>query len=84
MVLEDANAIRILGYLADRYRPVSSEWVDASDIASALGIEPDAVDQLFDGLRASGLVEMSLPDEEHESSAAIITVKGLLDLGRAP
>lgn len=77
-------AERILAYLGDQYRPVQSDWVETLEIASALRVEAAEVDARCQSLAARGLVELSPPDEENESYAAIITTKGLLAIGRVP
>lgn len=80
----DSVASHVLNYLADQYRPVSSEWVDTPAIAGATGIDEPRIDRRLAHLAVQGLIELSSPDEEFESYAAVITVKGLRALGRAP
>ena len=80
----DSVASYVLNYLADQYRPVSSEWVDTSAIASAIGVDEPRINERLERLVVQGLIELSSPDEEFESYAAVITVKGLRALGRAP
>lgn len=80
----DPETLRVLTYLADRYRPVSSDWVETQSIAGALGLPIGEINSRCQMLIAQGLIELSPPDEEHESYAAIVTTKGLRLLGRGP
>lgn len=80
----DGLSERVLEYLADRYRPVSSDWVETQAIAQSFGIDASEVDARCQALIARGFIELSPPDEENLGSAAIITNKGLLAIGRAP
>ena len=84
MVLEDSVAVRVLTYLADKYRPVTSDWVDVSEIADAIGISADDVLRRCERLLERALVETAPADAENDSPAALITVKGLLAVGRVP
>jgi hypothetical protein len=74
----------ILYFLAERYLPVMSDWVDVSEIAGALGLPIEEVERYTAELQEHALIETAPPDEEHASAAAIITVKGLLAIGRLP
>jgi DNA-binding MarR family transcriptional regulator len=84
MVLDDPIMGRVLIYLADRYRPVTSDWVDMSEIARALGLSTDDVVARCQRLLEQAFVETAPADAENESPAALITVKGLLAVGRVP
>lgn len=84
MVTEDPLALRVLAYLASKYRPVLSEWVEVPEIAAALALPEGEVEARCQRLLERGLVETSPPDDENESAAALITVKGLLAIGRVP
>ncbi len=84
MVLDDALALRILTFLAGRYLPVMSNWVETPEIATALAVSAEDVEQRLEPLLWQGLIELSLADEENEQPAALITVKGLLAIGRVP
>lgn len=84
MVVEDRLTLRILSYLADRYRPVTSELVDLAEIASVLGAPMPDIELRCRHLVEQTLVEIALPDAENENAAAVITVKGLLAIGRVP
>jgi DNA-binding transcriptional ArsR family regulator len=83
-MLNDPIAVRVLTYLADKYRPVTSDWVDVSEIATAIGISADSVAARCERLLEQALVETAPADAENESPAALITVKGLLAIGRVP
>jgi hypothetical protein len=80
----DPLSLRILDFLAERYLPVMSDWVDVSAIAESLGVPAEEIERRCAGLQAQALVELAPPDEEHSSAAALITVKGLLAVGRVP
>lgn len=80
----DPLSDRILAYLADQYRPVSSEWVETAAVAQALGVERGEVNARCMLLVGQGLIELSPPDDENEGYAAIITNRGLLSIGRVP
>jgi hypothetical protein len=82
----DDNSIElgVLTYLADNYRPVMSEWIEAVELATALSLPIESVEACCAQLQQRGLIEMSPPDEENEHAAALITVKGLLAIGRVP
>jgi DNA-binding IclR family transcriptional regulator len=84
VVLDDVLALRILSFLAGRYRPVMSDWVEVPEIAAALTIPAEDVEQRLQPLQQQGLIEVSPVDEENEQTAALITVKGLLAIGRVP
>lgn len=84
MVLDDALASRLLVYLADRYLPVMSDWVDTRDVAAAFAVAETDIERRYERLLEQGLIEVSPPDGENTSSAALITVRGLLAIGRAP
>ena len=75
---------RVLRYLADRYLPVASDWVETRDAAQDLDLHVADVNARCQTLVARGLIELSPPDEEHAGYAALITNKGLLAIGRAP
>ena len=81
---EDPLPQRILAYLADTYRPVMSDWIGYSEIALALATPISAIQSCCLDLERQTLIETAPPDDENESSAAIITVKGLLSIGRPP
>lgn len=81
---DDPLALGILTALAAQYQPVAADWVETRAIAAATGIEEARVNSHCKLLLAQGLIELSPPDEEHDGYAAIITVKGLLAIGRTP
>jgi DNA-binding IclR family transcriptional regulator len=81
---DDALSLRILNHLAECYLPVMSDWVDATAIAASIGLPVEEVERRCAELQAQGLVETAAPDDEHGSAAALITVKGLLAVGRLP
>jgi hypothetical protein len=83
-VEEDPLSLRVLTYLADAYRPVMSDWIDYSEIALALAAPISAIQSCCEDLERQTLIETAPPDDENESSAAIITVRGLLSIGRPP
>jgi hypothetical protein len=74
----------ILAYLADRYVPVQTDWTETAAIARALGEDVARIDARCGALAREGLLELSAPDAENDCAAAIITVKGLLAIGRLP
>jgi hypothetical protein len=80
----DPLSLRVLQYLAGKYRPVTSDWVDAAEISIGLAAPIDAIEQACARLLGGGLIELSPADEENEHDAALITVKGLLALGLVP
>lgn len=84
MVNLDPMSLRVLTFLADRYQPVMSEWVETPEIAAGLSVPLTEVDDCCRSLTGPGLVELSLPDAENPHAAALITVKGLLAIGRVP
>jgi DNA-binding transcriptional ArsR family regulator len=84
VVLDDPLSLRILTFLAGRYLPVMSEWIEAGEIAAALSVPAAEVERRLQALLERGLVEFSPADEENEQAAALITVKGLLAIGRVP
>jgi DNA-binding IclR family transcriptional regulator len=84
VVLDDALAVRILTFLASRYLPVMSDWVETPEIAAALAVPAADVERRLEPLLQQGLIEVSPADEENERPAALITVKGLLAIGRVP
>ena len=61
-----------------------SEWVEMPEIAAALGVPAAVIEASCEALLSAGLLESSPPDEENENWAALITVKGLLAIGRVP
>lgn len=81
---EQPFAARILTYLADRYLPVFSEWVETRTIARELGVDEENVNATCRLLRERALIELAEPEESGESLAAIITTPGLLAIGRVP
>jgi hypothetical protein len=84
VVPDDPLTQRLLAYLADRYLPVMSEWIDAAEIAAALAVPQEEIERRYEPLLVRGLIEVSPADEENERSASLITVKGLLAIGRVP
>jgi hypothetical protein len=81
---DDPVSPRILNYLAECYLPVMSDWVDLTAIAASIGAPVEEVERRCAWLQSQGLVETAPPDEEHASAGALITVKGLLAVGRLP
>lgn len=77
-------SLRILTYLADAYLPVVSEWVDCSQIASEFGLPVGDIELRCHQLERQTLIEVAAPDQDNPNAAALITVKGLLAIGRVP
>lgn len=84
MATQDPLALRVLAYLANQYRPVMADWVDMAEIAAGLAVSEAEVEARCQLLLQRGFIEAAPPDEENESPAALITVKGLLAIGRVP
>jgi hypothetical protein len=84
MSTTDPLADRILRFLGDRYLPVQTDWIETPRIAAALHVEAERVDARCRILAERGLIELSAPDDENATYAALITTKGLLAIGRVP